>query len=981
MLNLEIKMRKLLLAVVFTAVGCVLNAQIGKVKKDSSNGYVYETVEGDLMKTRKYVLKNGLTVMMSVNRTSPKIYTCIAIKAGSKHDPKSNTGLAHYLEHMLFKGTDKFGTKQYDREKVYLEKIDELYEDYNQTKDEEKRKKIYHNIDSVSGIAAKLAIPNEYDKMMQHIGAKGTNAYTSFDETVYINEIPSNQIDAWVKIEAERFRNPVLRLFHTELEAVYEEKNISLDNDFERMYEAMMASLFKNHTYGTQTTIGTVEHLKNPSLKAIREYFNKYYVPNNMGIALAGNFDPDDMIRKLDIAFQAYQPKPVKDLRFPEDVRDTSATTILLKGKQEPGVVVGYKLPSSKGENLAYLTAIRELLVNSNAGLFEQNLIKKQKLLSADGDLWMMHDYSVLFLTGEPTNGQSLEDVKALLVSQIDSLKRGKFDEKLLKSVLLNIETNQAREMETNAGRAFNMVNLFVKDVSFSESIISLEKLKKMTKSDLILYVRNNFSKDYTAVLKEQSEIADMGKVEKPSITPIEVNRKDNSRFAKDIYDDQVNPIKPQFLDFNVDIKKSELMPGIDLIQVKNNENKLFKLRYTFEMGRLNNLKLPIAIELMKLSGTTNLTPEGVGTEFYNLACEFNMYSSDRVTVVEISGPEQSFERALSTVEHILAKVQPKKEVLERLVDDIIQNRENAKFNQQYIRRALNDFALYGEDNPFLYELSNKALKKLTTQELSEIINQITSYKHAVSYYGTLETSELNRLLTKYHKPSGLVRDLPPTKQFVFKENKEKTVYFTDFNMVQAEITWMAKHGALDTTRLAKSAIFNEYFGGGMSSVVFQEIRESKALAYSSYGYFRFPQFKDQPAMAGAYIGTQADKLDSAMFAMNQLIQKMPESESLFNASLSALKNQIGSERTMASNIAATYLSLQRQGLNTDSRKMIYPNLNSLSLNDVREFHQQVFSQGNFVVTVVGSAKRISKDDLKKYGKVKVVKSKKIFSY
>jgi predicted Zn-dependent peptidase len=974
-------MKKLFLLLLFVGSGIFNYAQIGKVERDSVAGYSYETVAGDPLKTRKYVLKNGLSVFMTVNRTAPKIYTCIAIKAGSKHDPKENTGLAHYLEHMLFKGTDKFGTRQYEREKLFLDQIATLYEEYNKTKDEKKRKRIYHEIDSLSGVAAKFAIANEYDKMMQHIGAKGTNAYTSFDETVYINEIPSNQVDTWLKIESERFRKPVLRLFHTELEAVYEEKNISLDSDFDRMFEAAMASLFKNHSYGTQTTIGTIEHLKNPSLKAINEYFDRYYVPNNMGIILAGNFDPDDMIKKVDNAFKGYENKPVKPIRFPEEAQDTSAEIIKIKGLQEPSVFIGYRLPKSTNENIPYFTAIQELLVNQYAGLFEQNLIKKQKLLSADGDLIQMHDHSVLFFMGEPSEGQTLEEVRTLLIAQIDSLKKGKFDEKLLKSIVLNLEKDEVQEMESNAGRAFSLVNLFVKDLSISDAVLSKEKLRKISKSDLVLFIRNNFKNDYAVVMKEQVAELPMEKIVKPEITPIEVNRKDNSRFAKDIYDDIPKPITPQFLDFTKDLAKSELLPGIELLQVKNKENKLFKLRYTFEMGRLNDLRLPIAIELMKLSGTANLTPEGVGIEFFNLACDFTVFAGDRVSVIEISGPEQSFERALSTVEHILSKVKPTEKVLNQLITDQLQGRKNAKFNQQIIRRALNDFALYGEDNPTRYNLTEKQLKKLTVAELTEIINKLTSYKHSVAYYGTLEEAELKRLLTKYHKPAITNLEIPVAKQFQIKEPSDKMVYFTDFNMVQAEITWMAKHGPLDTLRLAKSALFNEYFGGGMSSVVFQEIRESKALAYSSYGYYSFPKFKELPSMAGAYIGTQADKLDSAMFAMNQLILKMPESESLFNSSLSALKSQMVSDRTMPSDIATTYLSLRRQGLEKDTRKIIYPQLNNLSIKDVSDFHASTFSQGKFVVTVVGSSKRISKDTLKKYGKVKVLKSKKIFGY
>ena len=184
----------------------------------------FEYALNDPFKARIYTLKNGMKVYMSVYKNAPRIQTYIAVKAGSKNDPSSATGLAHYLEHMVFKGTDKFGTKDFAKESVEITKIENLYETYRQTKDEGQRKKIYHQIDSVSGVAAKYAIANEYDKMLAGIGAQGTNAFTSFDQTVYVNDIPSNQLENFLKIEAERYRKPVLRLFHTELEAVTKRK-------------------------------------------------------------------------------------------------------------------------------------------------------------------------------------------------------------------------------------------------------------------------------------------------------------------------------------------------------------------------------------------------------------------------------------------------------------------------------------------------------------------------------------------------------------------------------------------------------------------------------------------------------------------------------------------------------------------------------------------------------------------------------------
>ena len=203
---------------------------------------------------------------------------------------------------MLFKGTNVYGTLDYKKEAPMLEKIEALYEDYRsyEMSDTKNRERIWADIDSISGEAAKYAIANEYDKMVSGLGAKGTNAYTSFEKTVYINDIPSNQLEKWLKLEAERFRFPVFRLFHTELEAVYEEKNRSLDSDGSKLFESLFDGLFPKHQYGQQTTIGTIEHLKNPSLTEIRKYFNKYYVPNNMALCLSGDFDYDETIRLIE---------------------------------------------------------------------------------------------------------------------------------------------------------------------------------------------------------------------------------------------------------------------------------------------------------------------------------------------------------------------------------------------------------------------------------------------------------------------------------------------------------------------------------------------------------------------------------------------------------------------------------------------------------------------------------------------------------
>ena len=277
---------------------------------------VATSVPGDPMATQCYTLSNGLKVFLSVNHQSPRISAHIAVRTGSRNDPAETTGLAHYLEHLMFKGTQQYGTSNYAAEKPLLDTIEARYEQYRLVKDPERRRVLYHEIDSISQLAAQYNIPNEYDKLMAGIGGQGTNAYTSTDVTCYTEDIPANEVDRWARIQADRFQNMVIRGFHTELEAVYEEYNIGIAQDQRKLFEAISAKMFPTHPYGTQTTIGTQEHLKNPSITNIKNYFHNYYCPNNVAICMAGDFDPDEVITILERHFGSW--KPNKNLYRPE---------------------------------------------------------------------------------------------------------------------------------------------------------------------------------------------------------------------------------------------------------------------------------------------------------------------------------------------------------------------------------------------------------------------------------------------------------------------------------------------------------------------------------------------------------------------------------------------------------------------------------------------------------------------------------------
>jgi predicted Zn-dependent peptidase len=939
------------------------------------------TVGTDPLAVKIYRLKNGMTVMISVNKSEPRLQTMIAVRAGSKNDPADNTGLAHYLEHLLFKGTDRFGTKDYAKEKVYLDEIEKLYEEYNHTTDAAARKAIYGRIDSVSGIAAKYAIANEYDKLLASIGATGTNAFTSMEQTVYINDIPSNQFEKWLAIEAERFRSPVLRLFHTELEAVYEEKNIGMDNEGRKMNEAILGGLFAKHPYGTQTTIGTVEHLKNPSITKIKEYYRNYYVPNNMAIILSGDIDPDKAFEQIEKAFGDMKPGDVPAFTFQPEPKRTEPTVKTVLGPEAEQLQIAFRFPGAGTREANLLEVTDLLLAYKTAGFIDLNLRKAQKVQDAGSSPWILKDYSIHFLNGKPKAGQSLEEVRDLLLAQIEKVKRGEFDEETLKAVVRNLTVDQMRQYETNTGRSYAMLDAFVTGRSWEESARHLDELAKITKKDVVEFANRHYGNDYVIVYKKKGN-DNVAKVEKPAITPINVNRDEQSPFVQKMLATPAADIRPTFIDYTNDIKRVSLKSNLEMLYVANAENGLFNLYYVFDMGKNNDRKLPFAVNYLQYLGTDKYSADELAKEFFKLGAEFGVNTANDQVYVSLSGLSENFEDAVQLFEHMLTSVKPDEAALQQLVARELKSRADAKLNKRVIlQEALRSYAVYGKKNPFTDRLSESELTALTASDLVATLRGLSEYKHRVMYYGPQLPENVTTVVNRYHKVPASFKPYPAATVYTRNETNEDVIYFVDYDMVQAELMWLNKQGSFDATQMPMISLFNEYFGGGMSSVVFQTIRESKALAYSTFGAYGVPARKEDPHYVIAYVGTQADKLNQAIPAMEELLTSLPRTEQSFATAKEALRKQIETERITRSAILFDYLSAQKRGIDHDLRRDTYASLDKIGLDDVVRFHNEHITGRKYAMVVLGSKKRINMEELAKHGRVVELSLSDVFGY
>ena len=951
----------------------------------TSCGNRYETVKGDKTATRIYTLDNGLKVYMSVNKEQPRLQTMIAVRVGSKNDPAETTGLAHYFEHLMFKGTDKFGTQNYEAEKPLLDEIERLFEVYRATTDEAERKAIYAKIDSVSQEASKYAIPNEYDKLMQAIGADGTNAWTSFDETNYVEDIPSNQIENWAKVQSERFANAVIRGFHTELETVYEEYNMGLTKDAWKVSDKLFELAFPNHPYGTQTTIGKQEHLKNPSITNIKNYYKTYYVPNNMAICMAGDFNPDEAIAIIEKYFGALKPNnELPKVAEYTPTRFTEVQSADVYGLESESIAIAWPLEGARSEGALVGTILQSVLSNGgNCGLIDTNLLQEQKVLNAGAGVMFLADAGMAVLEGEPKQGQSLEEVRDLLLAEVAKLRNGEFDEALLKSIIANYRRGEMAELESNFSLAYKMEAAFINGLEWADVATELDRAATITKEDIVKWANENLPESgYCIVYKRQGEDRSQKKIEKPSITPISANRDAQSDYLAAMQSVEVEPIAPVFVDYERDLGRTNMDNGVEVLYKRNTTNELFSLTRLYDFGTSTIKSMALSADYMELLGTADKSAEQIQRELYDLACSFNISVSGEKTYVTISGLSENMDKALKIVDDYIANVEGDEEVLREVKRDAQQERINAKTSQQANFQRLQSYCLYGPQYIRQRTMSNKELSNVGSEELLSNIKQLPTINHRVLYYGPLTITDLVSSLYMTQKSGVELKELKSEPQpskgvevpnVLFAQYDAKQVYYMQYSCRNE-----------DKYDLAKSPVanlYNSYFSGGMNAIVFQEMREARGLAYSAYSYLASGKLPHHPYYFYAFIATQNDKVQQAVEAFDEIIEEMPRSEAAFELAKSGMLANIESKRTTKQDILWSYIEAEKFGLREDINKTIYNGTKALTLDDVVKFQQEFIKGRPYTYCILGDKNDLDMRYIRSLGKVKFLSQEEIFGY
>lgn len=952
----------------FVALPFILNAQTP-----------YKTYSNDPIAVKEFTLSNGLTVMLSENHDSPKVFGAVVVKTGGKKDPADNTGMAHYLEHMLFKGTDVMGTFNYEKEKILLDKINQLYDELGKTKDPEKRKTIQKEINRISVEAAEYAIPNEMDRMISEIGGEDVNAFTTDEMTVYFNSFPGNQIQKWLDIYSSRFINPVFRLFQSELETVYEEKNISMDNPFAYVFEKYLENFYKVHPYGQQTVIGKTEHLKNPSLTAMYNYYNTWYVANNMALIISGDIYADEIIPIIENKFGKWKSGVLPEFPNYQEKSFKGRESIKIRATPVAVGACGFRVPPINDRENEIMSVITIMLSNEeSAGLLDE-LNNEGKLMSTFSYANIQQDYGALMLAFIPKPfKQSLKKAEKLIDRQLNKLRSGDFDESLLISSKTSLLKSIERNWEENEYRCLQMCESFSRSLKWGDYIDKIYNINSITKEDVIAF-SNKYLNENRLVMYSKMGFGKKDKLEKPGFEPVIPKNEEHSAYYKEWINIPESPSKPKFIDLEKDVESTTLQQGVSIHRVYNPFNEIATLNIIFGCGSYYIPFLQYAPDYITIANSLNHNAIDFNDELFSLGCSINYYSEEDEFIISIEGLEKNIPDALKLLNdhiHFLKKSEKKiTEIWHNLNTEL----KISKRDPGFMSYALNEFAIYGSNSEFLRQVSLQEFKDDKGNRLVQSIAEILNYEARVTYVGKSHLQEISEMVQNNFSFSS---SPTPKRKRVFipaNEFNETKIYIYEYKKaLQSQINFYIDGANFSLNDVATITAFNNYFAGDMSSLVFQEIREFRSLAYSTYAWYSVPHSENLPCHFSAYIGCQADKTNDAIDAMLELIHHMPLKSDRWKSLQSNLIQKTYSDRPGFRKLNAVVNRWKELGYQEDPSIALIEKYKNMTFSDLEEFWKKEIKNKPIVISIVGNTAAYDMERLKKIGKIEFVKENQI---
>ena len=945
----------------------------------------YQSQAEDLnaLKVKEYRLENGLTVWLNEDHSQPKVFGAVVVKAGAKDCP--DTGIAHYFEHMMFKGTDRIGTLDYEAEKVLLDSIAMKYDELAMTEDTAARARLQKEINELSIRSSEYVIPNEFNRLINRFGGSGLNAATSYDATIYFNTFSPQYMVQWAEINSERLINPVFRLFQSELETVYEEKNMYGDFIGGQVMDTLMARYFGPHPYA-YPIIGSTKNLKNPRLTEMHKFFEDYYVASNMALILSGDFDAQQVMPILEKAFSRIRsgnaPKQEKVMLPPFNGRETMKVKFPIPFIKAMGL--GFRGVSANHEDQVALNIAVNLLNNSNGTGYLDKLMVEHKLMGALAINESMNEAGILAVAIMPKLLiQSYSSAEKIVWDEINRVKNGDFSDEMFNSLKLEQKRQYASSLENIDSRATIMMNLFSQGKSWNDYLNEVARIESITKEDVVRVAQKYFSNNYLCVTKSTGKYP-KDNLPKPAFSPVVPRNADaSSSYAKQLEKIPEQQVAPRIIDFEKDVKTSKLTPLVTLYTTPNPLNDIFTLNISYGIGALEQPELMQLTNYLQLLGTESLSFEQFRSRLQSIGSTLAFDVTPDAFVMKVTGFDNHIDETMKLVGDFIRHAKADDKKLRQIVDDAKVSEKAFFKSGDNVASALLEQVKYGDQSRYLRKLSLSQIKKLKGKDMLAIYDKVRSVQCDLHYCGTLPVEKVIGTI-RQHLP--LERTTVASNSPYYRELKQydrPTVFFIDMpDMAQSIVYGYVKGDPVDdkASRHA-SRLFSVYFGGDMSSLMFQEIREFRSFAYRTSGRYQLPNHahKGTAGSFTAMLSTQSDKTLDALGVLDSLIREMPLKPERVEAVKQMLVNRINNDYPPFRNLSEKVASARMEGFDRDPAEEFLRDIATMDMQDISRFYREQISGRPVVYVIAGNRKHIDMKKLAEYGTIIKVKKKDIY--
>lgn len=909
----------------------------------------------------EYKLDNGLTVMLWEDHDQPDVTGYVVVRAGAVDEPAEYTGLAHYLEHMLFKGTQKIGALDWEAEKPIYDSIIALYDQYCETTDPEQREKLATQINECSMREAKVSSTEDFFNLLDLIGAEGVNAFTSFDVTAYHNSFPEAEMYRWLTIFSDRLIDPVFRTFQAELENVFEEYNMYANNPSSQASKQLMQDIYKGSPY-ERDVIGHPEHLKNPRLSKLIEFYNTWYVPNNMALILVGDFDAEAAKPMIAETFSRLQPKelPARP-SYPEVQLTGSKHYNLGYSPQIAWVYPGVKANDPEQEVLEFVC---NFLSNGQTGLLDKITIDGEVQYAGVG-LDARRNTGRIIIQAVPyydANQQMFESDKAtekIVMKEIDKIKAGEISDEMIASLKRMYAQSYKVANESSESKMNWLLSAFMYDMPLEQVLNANDHIQALTKEEIVRVAKKYFSQDHMTISFDEATKTNKAKtLPKPNIKPLEPVKDAKTAYAEAFKKLPKGQLKQTFNNFN-DVQVSSLGENITLHYTPNTKNDVFSLTLRYGVGEHEMPLLPYAAALMNNAGIMG-NPATEGKDFAQQMAELggdvSYGCNDSYFYISISGEDGNMNKIMNLVNRQLLMPYLEKKQLDAIKGSEFFTRLSRQKRTAVQKSALMQYALYGDKSAYLDEVPFADIWGMGLPQVQSLLSSARTYALNVFYCGTLTPEQLVAELP-------LTEGMRPSNSPFIQEKKtyeKPTVFFLpNSDVQQADLYFYINGQPYDIASDVYSDAFNQYFSGGFSGIVLNEIRTKRSMAYTAYGVNQTPSLAGKNTNFIGYVGTQSDKVVDAINVYMDLLTTMPADTTRMEAIRAALKQAAQTAKPSMRGKASTFEAWKRLGYNDDPAKINAEKIDNLTYEQIETFYKENIQGKPITIILMGDPKKI----------------------